>query len=135
MNVTETGKVLAKIQAFDNRNVDDATTIAWQEILEPYTLADCLSAVTDHFRVSTDWLMPAHVVELVKARQKARLDAFGAQPRLSEHDEATCEDYSAASRALFQAVKTGQMDRASYDRYQGSTVGILEHLQGRKALQ
>lgn len=135
MDIIETGKVLAKIQAFDNRNVDEAVLSAWFEVLEPFTLRDSLEAVTDYFRTSTAWMMPAHVVERVQATERARVDSFGAQPRLSDHDERTCEDYSAAGKALFRAIKTGAMDRAAYDQYQESTVGILDALGSRKAIQ
>lgn len=135
MRIEETSALLAKIQAFDNRNVDEAVLSAWFEVVEPYTLVDCLAAVTDYFRSATAWIMPAHVVDRVTATQRARVDSFGAQPRLSDHDEENCPDYSAANKALFRAIKTGQMDRATYDRYQASSVGILEALDAPKALK
>jgi hypothetical protein len=135
MRIEETSALLAKIQAFDNRNVDEAVLSAWSEVVEPYTLADCLAAVTDYFRTSTAWIMPAHIVERVMLTQRARLDGFGAQPRLSDHDEQTCGDYSAANKALYGAIRNGRMDRAAYERYQASTVGILEALGTPKALK
>jgi len=135
MDIIETGKVLAKIQAFDNRNVEPETTLAWQEVLEPHTLQDALRAVSDYFRVNSAWIMPAHIVERILLTERDRVDSFGVQPRLSDHDERTCEDYSAAGKALFRAVKTGAMDRAAYELYQESTVGILDAIGARKAIK
>ena len=135
MDIVETGTLLAKIQAFDNRNAPDEATMAWQEILEPHILPDCLAAVTDYFKSNTGWIMPAHIVERVRAIERDRVDSFGVQPRLSDHDERTCEDYSAAGKALFRAVKTGAMDRAAYELYQESTVGILDAIGARKAIK
>jgi len=135
MDIIETGKVLAKIQAFDNRNVEPETTLAWQEVLEPHTLQDALRAVSDYFRVNSAWIMPAHIVERILLTERDRVDSFGVQPRLSDHDERTCEDYSAAGNALFRAVKTGAMGRAAYELYQESTVGILDAIGARKAIK
>lgn len=135
MHIEETSALLAKIQAFDNRNVDEAVLSAWFEVMEPFTLKDSLDAVTDYFRTSTAWIMPAHVVERVQATQQARVNSFGVLPRLSDHDEATCQNYSAGNKALFTAVKTGAMDRATYERYQESTVGILDALTNLKAIK
>jgi hypothetical protein len=135
MHIEETSALLAKIQAFDNRNVDEAVLSAWCEVMEPFTLKDSLDAVTDYFRTSTAWLMPAHVVERVQATRQARVDSFGVLPRLSDHDEATCNDYSAANKALFTAVRNGAMDRATYDRYQASNLGILEAVGNLKAIK
>lgn len=135
MHIEETSALLAKIQAFDNRNVDEAVLSAWFEVMEPFTLKDSLEAVTDYFRTSTAWMMPAHVVERVQATQQARVDSFGVLPRLSDHDEATCQSYSAGNKALFTAVKNGAMDRETYERYQESTVGILDALGNLKAIK
>jgi hypothetical protein len=135
MNIAETSMVLAKIQAFDNRNVDEAVLSAWFEVMEPFTLKDSLEAVTNYFRASTAWMMPAHLVERVRATQQDRVDSFGVLPRLSDHDEATCEDYTAANKALFTAVRNGAMDRAAYDRYQASNLGILEAVGNLKAIK
>jgi hypothetical protein len=66
MNLQETAAVLAKAAAYDNRNVGEANVRAWHEALGDLALADCLAAVAQHHRTSTDYLMPAHIRRLVE---------------------------------------------------------------------
>lgn len=61
MNVTATATVLAKIQAFDRRTAGDSEILVWHEAIGDLDAADCLEAVTAHYRDSTDWLTPAHI--------------------------------------------------------------------------
>lgn len=124
MNIAETSMVLAKIQAFDNRNVDDATVIAWQEVLEPHTLQDALKAVSDYFRVSSAWIMPAHIVERVQAVEEARQHQFKNGYHLNPADEdkifagGDSAAWSKAMKELNRAVRTGSLTPAAYDTYQ-----------------
>jgi len=140
MDIVETGVVLAKIQAFDNRNVDDATTIAWQEVLEPHTLQDALKAVSDYFRVSSAWIMPSHIVERVQAMEEARQHQFKNGCHLNPADEdkifATGDSgsWSKAMRALNRAARTGALTPAAYEAYQSGDQP-LEAFLSRKAIQ
>jgi hypothetical protein len=120
MNITETGLVLAKIQAFDNRNVDDPTAIAWQEILEPYAAQDCLDAVAGYFKSNTGWIMPAHIVDRVREIEEARVRALGYTPYLAPADEDAAMasgQWSAAMRRLHRAVAKGELGREQYQAY------------------
>lgn len=128
MRIEETSLLLAKIQAFDNRNVDEATLAAWFEILQPHTIADCLAAVTSYYRANTSWIMPAHVVERVRDTEQARVDSFGLQPHISDGEWKLGTDFGEASRALNRAVRTGRLDRATYEAYLESETPILEVL-------
>ena len=140
MDIIETGKVLAKIQAFDNRNVDPATTIAWQEVLEPHTLPDALAAVSAYFRTNTAWIMPAHIVERVRDMEQARVREFKNGYHLNRADEErTLGDsgfatWSDAMRALNRAVATGQLTPAAYEAYQDSEQTLASILT-RKAIK
>lgn len=69
MNLLETGDVLAKIQVFDNRTVDQATLAAWQEVLAGRELQECLDAVAEHHRTSTAWVMPGHITAILDAKR------------------------------------------------------------------
>lgn len=137
MNIAETSMVLAKIQAFDNRNVDDATVIAWQEVLEPYTLTDALQAVSDYFRSYSAWIMPAHIVERVRAMEDNRAYQFKNGYHLNRADEeSTLEggDWSALNRALGRAVRTGALTPAAYEEYQNGNQPLEAYI-NRKAIQ
>lgn len=117
MNIAETSMVLAKIQAFDNRNVDDATVIAWHEVLESHTVQDALTAVSDYFRVNSSWIMPAHIVERVRLMEDARTYDFKNGYHLNRADEER-GDWSGQMKALSRAVRTGTLTPAAYDAYQ-----------------
>ena len=121
MNIAETSMVLAKIQAFDNRNVDDATVIAWQEVLEPHTLQDALKAVSEYFRVNSTWIMPAHIVERVRFMEDARTYEFKNGYHLNRADEEKMLErgaWSAQMKELNRAVRTGALTPAAYEAYQ-----------------
>lgn len=124
MDIVETGTVLAKIQAFDNRNVDDPTQIAWQEILAPYMLRDGLAAVTDYFKHNTGWIMPAHIVERVRGMELERVRAFKNGYHLNRADEEATlgasgfSSWSESMKRLGRAVATGRLTPAAYEAYE-----------------
>lgn len=137
MNIAETSMVLAKIQAFDNRNVDDATILAWQEVLEPHTLQDALVAVSDYFRAYSAWIMPAHIVERVRAIEEDRSRQFKNGCHLNRADEErmlTGGSWSAGMKALNRAARTGVLSPAAYEAYQ-SGEQPLEAFLNRKAIK
>jgi hypothetical protein len=70
MSIDELTTLLARIQVLDNRQVDQLTIEAWAPLMAdvPYTAA--VDAVNDHFRSSTAYLQPAHIVQgVVSARR------------------------------------------------------------------
>lgn len=80
MNLSETALVLAKVQAFDNRTVGEATIAAWQEALAQMDVRYALAAVAEHFRTDGAWMMPVHVTRIAepyKFRVAVRLAEFG----------------------------------------------------------
>lgn len=128
--------VLAKIQAFDNRNVSDETIMAWHEVLAPHTVQDALAAVSDYFKGNAAWIMPAHIVERVRATERARIDTFKDGYHLNPaDDQATVErgEWQTATRALRRAVATGALTPQAYAAYQSSDL-TLEAFIARKEL-
>jgi hypothetical protein len=81
VNLEQTHGLLTLIAAFDNRRFDDVTVIAWQQVLAAEDPAHCRTAVIEHFRTSTDYLMPAHVVEGAERARREHLRALAAQTR------------------------------------------------------
>lgn len=65
MTEQQVALVLAKVQAFDNRDIGEGVVHAWFEALGDLDFAECLRAVTFHFAESKEWLMPAHIREIV----------------------------------------------------------------------
>lgn len=62
--------VLAKAKALDPRmpQPDRAVLLAWTDVFadQPIWLEDALKAVSDHYRCSTERLMPADVLRLIR---------------------------------------------------------------------
>ena len=138
MNIAETAIILSKIQAFDNRNVDDATIIAWQEVLEPHTVRDALKAVSDYYRMNSAWIMPAHIVERVRAIEDRRVYEFKNGYHLNPMDEAGVfehGDWSKAMAELGKAVRTGALSPEAYEAYQSGDKPLEAFLNNRKAIQ
>lgn len=135
MNIAETAMVLAKIQAFDNRNVDDATVVAWQEILQPHTVQDALTVVSDYFRVNSSWIMPSHIVERVRMIEDGRMYDFKNGCHLNRADEERMLglNWSEGMRALNRAVRTGALSPEAYEAYQSGDKP-LEAFLARKAV-
>lgn len=137
MDIIETGTVLAKIQAFDNRNVDEAVLAAWHEILQPHTLHDCVAAVTAYFKVNTSWIMPAHIVERVREIEQARTREFRRGFHLSSADDERTlgsTEWSVSMQRLNRAVRTGALTPAAYDAYQSGNQPLEAFLGGHKAI-
>ena len=124
MQINETSAVLAKIQAYSNRNVDKAVILAWHEILEPYALKDCLNAVADHYRHSKEWLMPADIVARVKEYRQERIDKFRDGIHLSPADERRLLEagdmahWRDTNRRLRTAAADGELTPEAYEAYQ-----------------
>ena len=74
MNAEETGRLLAKCASYDRRKIGEAEVIAWLQVLGDLNYRDCEAAVVGHYTETTDWIMPAHVRQRVKAIRARRLD-------------------------------------------------------------
>lgn len=91
MNARDVSQVLAKAAAFDNRTIGEAEILVWLEAIGDLPLEDALTAVTRHYRESTEWLKPVHVREQVLAirneRAKSRHHEVLELPSRFEPDE------------------------------------------------
>jgi hypothetical protein len=105
MNLVEAGRLLAKVSGNDGREVGEVTVMAWQETLADVAYPDAMAAVTIHYRESTEFLMPAHLVKLVgrvrAERRQADLDRRHAD-KIAAFDEATLP--ATTRRAIEQAT-------------------------------
>lgn len=71
MNRTEVGQLLALAALVDNRTVTPEACLMWHELTGAIPYQDAVEAMHAHYRESTDWLMPAHVVRRVTSMRKA----------------------------------------------------------------
>jgi hypothetical protein len=65
MTVEQVLKVLAKIALIDSRQVDELIALEWFDIIGDLEFEDAIAAVKRHRQTSTEYLMPAHVMNLV----------------------------------------------------------------------
>lgn len=123
MNLTETDRLLTVIHNIDNRRIDDATVLVWHEVLRDMSFDDCLVAVTRHFRESTDYLMPAHIVrgarEIERQRTREANHAFMLESA-PQNDPRPLSDRSQELRDFVQSVRDvlppGNPDSLRYGR-------------------
>lgn len=129
MKIIDTAQVLARIQAFNNRNVDQVVITSWHEILEPYELADCLRAVTDHFRASKDWIMPSDITNRVNEYRADRINSFKYGIRLSDADEKAAVDagtWSQAQAGILRLAGNGRLTPDNYDDYLAGRIQLQQ---------
>lgn len=87
MNRPELTVLLARIQVLDNRQVDELTLQAWEPLVADIEYQAAVDAVNAHFRESTAYLLPAHIIARVRAA-RAALE----QPTMSPEAPESCPD-------------------------------------------
>lgn len=75
MTPEQVSRVLAAAALRDNRHVGPADVMAWLEDIGDLDPADALTAVSRHYRSSTERLMPAHVRRIVAELNRQRGEA------------------------------------------------------------
>lgn len=66
----EAKTLLSRVAVLDNRNVDGVMISLWQEILDPFTLDECMWALREFSRTnSQDYLRPAHLVDIIRRKR------------------------------------------------------------------
>jgi hypothetical protein len=58
---SEVARVLTRAASFDQRTLGDADVDAWFQVIGDLDFAECMAKVIEHYRSSTDRLMPAHL--------------------------------------------------------------------------
>lgn len=75
MDEEQIGILLGKAAAFDQRTTGEADILAWMEAIpDDVAFDDALAAVTRHYRESTDFLRPAHLLEQVRKIRNERAE-------------------------------------------------------------
>jgi hypothetical protein len=73
MNKVDVAKLLTRASAVDNRVVTEETVEAWYEILCDVYYPAAVDAINEHFKTSTEYLLPGHIVAGAK-RSLERLE-------------------------------------------------------------
>lgn len=73
MEEREAFQLLTLASARDGRTVSQAVARVWASDLERVSLDDAVAAIQTHYRESTDWLLPAHIVRNVARLRESRL--------------------------------------------------------------
>jgi len=107
VNLSETARVLAKAQAFDNRTVGQANIAAWHEVLADVDFQDALDAITEHHRTSVEYLSVGHVMAGVAAARRRRRDRIQAAGPVDFPTGLTLAEERAYRRRYHQLVGSG----------------------------
>lgn len=100
MTIDELTTLLARIQVLDNRQVDQLTIEAWAPLMVDVDYRAAVEAVNDHFRSSTTYLQPAHIVQAVTAARRRELPAT-MSPEAPESCEPGAHRWLADGTCLF----------------------------------
>lgn len=134
MRLSEAGEVLELISTYDNRRVTAEVSTAWYDLLNPYTLAEAKHAVKKHFYESTDYLMPAHIVKIIKTERKTRLARVGTiAPGRADMVDAGAE--LRTTKELSKAVASGELTLEQYEDYQRGETPWADYRRGLLALR
>lgn len=122
------------INMYDNRQVTKEVSTAWYDLIYPYTLDEAKYAVKKHYNESDEWLMPAHIIRIIKAERRARLAKVGAiaTSRADMTDTATELD---TARQLTRAIASGQLTPEQYGDYLRSDTPWSTYRRGILALR
>lgn len=86
MNQSEAAVLLAMMAAYDRRTIGETDAMAWASALNDIRLEDAQFVANEHYRQSTDWLMPAHIVAGVKRLRRDRLERCVPMPDADPDD-------------------------------------------------
>jgi hypothetical protein len=77
MDLDEVSELLALAALTDGRNVDDPVLEWWHELLAETDFLDAREVLKKHYRASTEYLMPVHIVQGVRELEAERFRLFG----------------------------------------------------------
>lgn len=75
MTPAEAQVLLSMAAAFDNRKPDPDAAKAWAAALDGLPFEDCRVALIEHFKTSTEYLMPVMIRTAVKRMRAKRIEA------------------------------------------------------------
>lgn len=109
MTPAEAGALLGVAASFDNRKPDPDAAKAWCIALDGLRFEDCRDVIVSHYRTSTEWVMPKHVIEGVKKLRASRLEAAPPQDPPLGMDADDVATYLQWRRESQQAIADGDV--------------------------
>jgi hypothetical protein len=104
MDLREAFQLLTLASARDGRTVDQAVAAVWAKDLERVDLDVAVEAATIHYRESSDWLMPAHVIRnarrVLEGRERVARLRRQLEPEKREFSDEGIAAYWATVRRL-----------------------------------
>ena len=73
MTPTQIATLLAYISSIDGRHTSTLMAEAWSDLIGGLDFEDAKAAVQAHYRDSTEWLKPGHIVAGVKTIRAGRI--------------------------------------------------------------
>lgn len=123
MEFADARALLARVAILDNRTVDAASVMLWQEVLQEYTLDECLFALRQFARENTsEYLRPAHLVAIISQRRQEwawmNPGRKGHHPdgwlELERQEVAAAQEVKAiradGARSAVEAIESGKFD-------------------------
>jgi hypothetical protein len=111
MDLRESFQLLTLASARDGRTVDQAVAAVWAKDLERVDLDVAVEAATLHYRESSDWLMPVHVIRnarrVLEARERAARLRRQLEPEKHVFSDEGIKAYWAEVERL-KALKAGE---------------------------
>lgn len=104
MNKAETAQLLTVISQIDNRKLEPATVEAWFAVLGHLDYSIAVESARVHFRDSTDYLMPAHIVAGARRIQE-RLDREERRHRPAIETKEITFDRAEFDRQVAEAIQ------------------------------
>lgn len=134
MRLSEAGEVMELINMYDSRQVTKEVSTAWYDLIYPYTLDEAKYAVKKHYNESDEWLMPAHIIKIIKAERRTRLAKVETiVPSRADMTDTAAE--LATTKALSKAIASGELTPEAYEAYVRGNTPWLTYRRGILALR
>lgn len=125
MRPDQIATLLAYISSIDGRHTSTLMAEAWSDLVGDLDFEDAKAAVRDHYRASTDWLKPAHILTGVRQIRKKRIQDLerhlDGEITIRRADHGTPQHEIAARKRLMGWVASGRMGVREYCDYHGGT--------------
>jgi len=125
MELSHVAKLLGLAASFDQRTTGEADDQAWLAVLGDLDFDDARAALLDHYRDSTERIMPAHIRRGVQDIRQARLDACRVIPEPPEALGDYPAAYAEAARAIEVAICDGRDPGPAVAEITARTLGAL----------
>lgn len=125
MRPDQIATLLAYISSIDGRHTSTLMAEAWSDLIGDLDFEDAKAAVRDHYRASTDWLKPAHILIGVRAIRKRRIQELerhlDGEITIRRQDHGAPQDEIRTRKRLLDWIASGRMTIRDYCDYHGGT--------------